>query len=352
MLVLKCKKRGFTLLGVLFILLVVTAVSLYAAIQFQQRAKIQKVQFTAMQIHNILEGLLSFYLVDQNWPAQLSYLYDRGYISENVLCSPWVKGSSAIACASNIPGASSTLAGYTLYGCSPSSTTCGVDITLPDNSSAKMLKNTLDGSVLSGTTVYTYVQAPMDTSLNRIVQIGQTMDANYVAGYVLMENGTFCPCDHQNDASSEAYKCRNSKGDYKKNGERVVDKCDMANVPIPSSCPTGSSPQIFVAPFGLNADVGDWGNAGTLATYQIRCDKGPDDDDDKQNCDCDYQSDKATTESTGWRIESKWTTAGGAGAGTHMEPISFFVACIENNRWEGHPRKKGWECRWENLWDL
>lgn len=343
---LKKSIQGFTLLGVLLILTVVIVISLYMALQSQQSARIKRIQFTAMQMQNILEGMLSYYIVNNHqWPTKFSDMYTNDYINEEVVCSKWPVGSDNHNCSANAPGYSTALEGFTLQSGCRTGGTCSISIVLPDNTTAKMLKAAIAYSTVSGNKVVAMISAPKaETQGNRILQIGMTMDSQALGGYVLMSSGIHCGCSNNNHDTN----CREGKHHYKnKSGHQVANYCGQADIPMPT-CPIGpdgkqTRPQIFIAPFGWNADLersaGGYGSgAAAFANYNLHCDNSK----DNQNCDCDYDSTHGTITKDSWKIITEWNSALTLGEGRNQTgTIIFFVTCLSDDRWDGHPGSKG-----------
>jgi len=98
------KLTGFTLIELLLVMVIVSII-IYAGIGYvQQKAQQMRVDRTSMQMQQILNAALSYYVVNGSWPPNLSSLQGT-YLANIPLTNPWGKPYSLVFTSSPTPPA-------------------------------------------------------------------------------------------------------------------------------------------------------------------------------------------------------------------------------------------------------
>lgn len=82
------KHHGFTLIEMLLVLVIISIIILAGVGYFQQRAQQMRIDRTSLQMQQILNAGMSYYIVNSKWPAKLSDLYGK-YLPKTIVNSPW-----------------------------------------------------------------------------------------------------------------------------------------------------------------------------------------------------------------------------------------------------------------------
>lgn len=303
----KCFKKnqnGFTLLGILMIMTVIAAISIFLTIELQFKARTQKLSYTAIKMQSILEAMRVYHMVNQRWPTDI-YQLSPLYLPESAICSQWPSTGIEPKCKSSD--------NFTAFKISSSSSEVGdkfVELSLPDSKLAGMLKNMIPNSVKNDKTVTSWITLASVTG-NRIKEAGLTWPQN------------FLDYGHAN---------KDKSGSPVKGGI-------VTPITFPT-CASGYDPLLFAIPFGYNKP---WDypktDAPTITStgkFHLYC-NGVND------CDWEYRKksyEHYNTDNGGdrgaWNV---WSVTYGIGSTTqkqYVNPFMYFTACVSPDRvWSG-----------------
>jgi type II secretory pathway pseudopilin PulG len=273
-------QRGYTLIGTLLIVVVVAVISLYLAIEFQQKARLQRINSTAIKMQAILEAALR-YNVEHNhyWPAAIADLVPD-YLPESALCTGWPKNSNPIACPNN-----AGLAGFSGSGTdNVTERFYFLSISLPNEKLAHLLKNSIAGSLLTNTTTVTAQITRAYSDVNRIQRMGVTFPEPFYGLGETSQGGT------------------------------------INAIPMPSCLPD-TDPHLFILPFAWNKP---WKFFDTMVApfgkLEIFC---------QPFSNCDYQYHGDTNPERQWKVFMNVKDTDGKKQPNNV--FIYFTTCVNKN---------------------
>lgn len=82
------KSLGVTLVEVMLVIVILATLTLYGFAAMRNRSQLLLERTAAVEIKNLLEAALAYYADHQQWPKDLSKLWNT-YLPQSAQCSPW-----------------------------------------------------------------------------------------------------------------------------------------------------------------------------------------------------------------------------------------------------------------------
>ena len=224
---------GFTLLEMLLVLVIVAALLVIGMNYMQQKATAMRIDRTALQMQQILNAGLAYYVSNGKWPCDpgqygdtncsLDRLKADNYLPNTSILSPWGQVISMGVASAGSPSPTGQLANFYVY------------TKIPAINSSAVIANVIAGRLPMAYTTRAVTAMPPATT---------PACSSGINCYVV--TSVTIPGQNLNNASAI-----NFAGIYNHGG------C----VPVPS-CPASTTPQIMVAP----ASVSGFGTSATAPT--------------------------------------------------------------------------------------
>lgn len=143
--------KGFTLIEIMLLVLIIAIISLYAIMSVRRTENVVAEQVTAVAMKQWLEAGLAYFVEYDKWPTSTNDVITANFLPPNSDCSPWTGTGGGAACPNRKP-----------YVLTQEQMYLKVSITVDNASLAKRIQHQLPGSqVINGSTVFATISLPI-----------------------------------------------------------------------------------------------------------------------------------------------------------------------------------------------